>query len=215
MTTQYPAKAGRGRGRPRTEDVAYIEAELLAFALKEFVQHGYGATSLSRIARAAGMSKKTLWSRFSGKEHLFRAIIRKQVDRAQWATPSLLMGGRRRLVPGLMTYANRMLEVSLKGHLLEVNRLIHSESGRFPELGKAGAEWSEVGVKQVTEFIRECAAADEVRCRDPEAAAEVFIRMLQGWYLNLILMNRKVSRTQREEWVKRAVHTLISSRENW
>ena len=35
----------RARGRPKLEDVATIESTLLDVALKEFVKHGYGATS--------------------------------------------------------------------------------------------------------------------------------------------------------------------------
>jgi TetR/AcrR family transcriptional repressor of mexJK operon len=205
----------RARGRPKLEDVATIESTLLDVALKEFVKHGYGATSMTKIVRAAEVSKTTLYSRFSSKEALFRAIMHQQIDRIGANAALKPNTGRPNLAQGLEAYANRMLDVSMKGSLLEVNRLVYSESQRFPELGIAAAERTEVGISQIADFIQECAAADGLPCRDPRMVAEVFIHMLRGWYVNVMLNNRKVSPATREQWVKRAVHALLSSRRDW
>jgi TetR/AcrR family transcriptional repressor of mexJK operon len=205
----------RARGRPKLEDVAGIESKLLDVALKEFVKHGYGATSMTRIVTAAKVSKTTLYSRFSSKEDLFRAIMHQQIDRIGANAALKPASGRPDLAHGLQSYANRMLELSLKGSLLEVNRLVYSESHRFPELGAAAAERTEVGINQIADFIEECASADALPCRDPRAVAEAFIHMLRGWYVNVMLTNRKVSPDTREQWVKRAVHALLCSRGEW
>ncbi len=205
----------RSPGRPKLADVAELESRLLDGALKEFVQHGYGGASLTQIVKAAGVSKTTLYSRYSSKEQLFRAIIRRQLERISGAASLRSAPGRLALKRGLKTYANRMIELSFSGDLLLVNRLIYSESHRFPELGAAAAERSRYGVAQVAEFIRECAAADRIRCRNPEGVAEVFIHMLRGWYVNLMLSNRRPSRAVRERWVERAVQMLIAGRKEW
>ena len=209
------AKRHRSRGRPKLEDVAAIENRLLDVALKEFVKHGYGATSMTSIVTAAEVSKTTLYSRFSSKEKLFRAIMHQQIDRIGAHAALKPNQGRPDLAQGLQAYANRMLDVSLKGSLLEVNRLVYSESQRFPELGAAAAERTEVGIGQIADFIEECAAADGLPCRDPRGVAEAFIHMLRGWYVNVMLTNRKISPDTREQWVKRAVHAILSSRAEW
>jgi AcrR family transcriptional regulator len=208
-------KRPRSRGRPKLQDVAAIESKLLTVALKEFVKHGYGATSMARIVRAAEVSKTTLYSRFSSKEELFHAIMRQQIDRTGAIAALKPNTGRPDLARGLEAYANRMLDVSMKGSLLEVNRLVYSESHRFPELGAAATERTEVGINQIAEFIQKCAAADGLPCRDPRSVAEVFIHMLRGWYANTMLTNRKVSAAAREQWVRRAVHALLTSRAEW
>jgi len=218
MTTnkrQAKPTAKRLRGRPRPEDVTAIENKLVDVALAEFLRHGYGGTSMNQIVKVAEVSKTTLYSRFASKEQLFRAIIHQQID---FLAPSAWLQsdvGPLNLEGGLKSYANHMLELSLQGELLGVNRLIYSESHRFPELGAAAAEKTALGIKRISGFIQDCSRADGVPCKDPEGVAEAFILMLRGWYVDVILINREVSAQQRKRWVERAVHTLLSERSDW
>jgi hypothetical protein len=124
-------------------------------------------------------------------------------------------GSRLNLEQGLKAYANHMLELNLQGDLLAVNRLISSESHRFPELAAAAAERAELGIKRISSFIEECAQTDGIDCKDPIAVAEAFIFMLRGWHVNAMLTNRKVTASERQKWVSRAVHTLLSARADW
>ena len=207
--------SARTPGRPKLEDVAQIERRLLAVALKEFIEHGYGASSLTKIVKTAGVSKTTLYSRFASKEQLFRAIMQEEIQRLDAATVLKPRSQRLALAEGLKAYANHMLELNLQGDLLAVNRLIASESHRFPELAAANAERAELGITRIGRFIADCAAADRVPCKDPAAVAEAFIFMLRGWHMNTMLTNRKVPGAERERWVARAVHTLLSARADW
>lgn len=213
--TQPSEAPNRARGRPKLEDVAAIENRLLDVALAEFTAHGYGGTSMARIVKAAGVSKTTLYSRYASKEALFRAIIRHQIERLAASSHLRARTGLPDLERGLITYANSALEFSLRGDMLEVNRLIYSESQRFPELGIAAAEASEMGIAQICGFIEQCAEADGIPCQNPRAVAETFIFVLRGWYGHIMLRNRGVSRSAREKWVASAVNTLIAGRRDW
>lgn len=217
MTTsqQQKTKPQRLRGRPRPEDAAVIETHLLQVALDEFLAHGYGGASMARIVKTAGISKTTLYSRFASKDQLFRAIIRQQIDSS---TPAAFLAsdeGLLSLEQGLKSYAKRMVWVNFEGDLLSVNRLIYSESQRFPELGAAAAERTALGVKRISQFIQECAVRDGVNCKDPDIVAEVFILMLRGWFVNVLFSNRQVSVEELEDWVDRAVRILLMDRKSW
>lgn len=205
----------RPRGRPRLQDVAQIEARLLDVAFQEFLAHGYGGTSLTQIVKAAGISKTTLYTRFSSKEELFEALMQRQIESFSAVTALRSPRGRHDLAAGLKAYANRTLEISLEGDLLQVNRLIYSESGRFPELGRAAGERTQRGIDDVAVFIQTCADADGVPCRDPQAAAASLIYMLRGWYVDVLLTNRTVTARQRQRWVEGAVDALIAGRAGW
>ena len=43
---------------------------------------GYGAASMDAIAKAAGVSKATVYAHFSGKDQLFAAIIAERMPGA-------------------------------------------------------------------------------------------------------------------------------------
>lgn len=205
----------RPRGRPKLQDVAQIESRLLDVAFQEFLAHGYGGASLTQIVKAAGISKTTLYTRFASKEELFGELMRRQIDALSAVTALRSPKGAHDLAAGLKAYGNRTLEISLEGDLLQVNRLIYSESGRFPELGRAAAARTQRGIEDVSVFIQTCADADGVACRDPQAVAEAFIFMLRGWYVDVLLTNRSVSMRQRQRWVDAAVNTLVAGRGQW
>jgi AcrR family transcriptional regulator len=205
----------RGRGRPRVEDTAGIESKLLDVALQEFVEKGYGAASVSNMVRKAGMSKTTVYSRFSSKADLFRAIMMQQVEKVSPESLLSPLEGKVNLEQGLAGYARHSLTVSLEADSLAVNRLMYSESSRFPELAEAATERSRQGIARIAAFIRECAKQDGLTCRDPERVAQVFILMNRGWYVDVMLSNRKVSGRDLDAWVDASLHTLLASREHW
>ncbi len=53
---------------------------ILEGAMKEFLAHGYAATSMDRVAKEAGVSKATVYSHFGDKENLFSAMIQNLVQ---------------------------------------------------------------------------------------------------------------------------------------
>jgi len=205
----------RSRGRPKPEDAVAIEKRLLEIALQEFLRQGYGGASMTRIVHAARASKTTMYSRYSSKEELFRAIIAGQIDRLSPSASLESEGDPLPLAEGLKSYASHMLKLNLHDDLLGVNRLIYTESFRFPELGAALAERTELGIQRICDFIRERATADGVPCQEPRAVAETFIFMIRGWYVNAMLSNRPVSSADRERWVECAVRTLLAARADW
>ena len=64
---------------PRKRRKEARPAELLAAALTLFVDKGYAATSLERVASHAGVSKGTLYLYYESKEALFKAVIQEGI----------------------------------------------------------------------------------------------------------------------------------------
>lgn len=205
----------RSRGRPRSDAVELIGSALLKGALKEFLRHGYGGTSMTQIVKSLGISKTTLYSRYASKAELFQAIMSEQIEDLAAGAVLHPGGAQLTLEEGLRAYAVRTLELSFEGDLLHVNRLIYSESHRFPELGAAAAQRTELGIRQIAEFIAECAVRDGIVCRDPAGIASAFIMMSRGWYVNMMLTNEPVSKAAIRRFADQAVRALISSRAEW
>lgn len=54
------------------------EGELLSRLREAFLQHGYDALSMERLAAAAGLSRRALYYHYANKEAAYRAMIRWQ-----------------------------------------------------------------------------------------------------------------------------------------
>lgn len=207
-------EARRPRGRPRTEDLEALESRLIRVARQCFIENGYGATSMAEVARGARVSKGTLYARFPSKADLFRAILDDQIRQTGGGVRP--RGPRPKTLEAVLrAYAEHMLQESLYSDILQMNRLIYSEAERFPELGEAAWARGLQGVSQVAEHIRDYAAQEGVPCRDPEAAAEMFITLLRGWYSSVMLRSRPVSVVEIKAWTRRMLQVFMAGRPSW
>ena len=101
-----------------------------------FMAQGYGAVSMDAIARAAGVSKATLYAYFSSKDQLFATII-SDACQQNIASATILPGLETDLRTALIDFAGRLLRFLLEDRALAIHRVVISESVRFPELGRA------------------------------------------------------------------------------
>lgn len=64
----------RGKGRPTLTQVAEIDSAIREAALKVLLEHGEAAT-MNAVARAAGLSRKSVYARYPNKDRLFLDVI--------------------------------------------------------------------------------------------------------------------------------------------
>ncbi|PRX48236.1 TetR family transcriptional regulator [Prauserella shujinwangii] len=64
-----------GRTTLRDAQVAETERRIIAAATPLFAAHGYTATSLTEVARAAGVGARTVYVRFGTKAALFNRVV--------------------------------------------------------------------------------------------------------------------------------------------
>lgn len=67
-----------GRGRPRVDNDALLDAAAAVFA-----EAGYHAATMAAIAARAGSTKPTLYAHFVGKEALHRQVLEREADRCR------------------------------------------------------------------------------------------------------------------------------------
>ena len=174
MPPATPSSGAAGR-RPARAETRWARrkdarpAELLAAALDLFVERGYSATRLDDVAARAGVSKGTLYLYFSGKEELFKAVIREGlvpvyqqgeriVDEHQGSAEDLL----RKLI---CTWWEMVGSTKLSG----LPKLMIAESGNFPDVARY--YFDEVVArsrKLVARAIARGTASGEFRALDPD-----------------------------------------------
>ena len=70
-----------GPGRLSAADTAELPDRLLDAAFIQFTEHGFAGATMDHIAKRAGASTKTLYSRFDNKSEILEAVIRRNVQR--------------------------------------------------------------------------------------------------------------------------------------
>jgi AcrR family transcriptional regulator len=211
-----PNERRRPRGRPTAKQLVELEARLIRVARQAFIAQGYGATSMNHVARAARLSKTTLYTRFPSKADLFRAIVDEQVRRVGGVgLRPIYRPSSNTLEAKLRDYIEHMTRISLRGEVLQINRLIFSEATRFPELGEAASRRAWVGVQQVAALIEEYAVKDGVPCRDPAGAAEIYLMMHKGWYYSRMLTNRPVGNAEMTAAIEKILKHFLAGRSSW
>jgi AcrR family transcriptional regulator len=165
---------GRG-GRPSRQQSEQLGDRILDVAETLFLGHGFGSTSIEAVAKRAGISKRTFYHRFTGKERLFEAVVRRLIER--WLPPfdgELLSPPD--LADALRQAAEYMLKIALTPEALALHRLVIHEARRFPALARIMHELGAAsGIERIARHLEPRIGSGELRLLDPRFAAEQFI----------------------------------------
>lgn len=174
--------AGRGdtptarAGRPTREGARLIGDRILDAAEALFLAEGFEGAAMERVAAAAGVGKRTLYSRHPGKEALFTAVVERSIGRVLGGLP------RDGDLPGdtvderLTHLCATLLDRSLTPGVAGLMRAVIAASGRFPDLARLLDEHARARIVGfVAGALAREVARGAVRPHDGPAAAEVLV----------------------------------------
>lgn len=175
------APAPRRGGRPSRQEEARIRDRILDVATPLFLRHGYGATSIEAVAKAARISKRTFYHRFTDKSALFGAVVRRLIDGLRpppAAALRLFTEGSTEEI--LLRLARLILQAALRSEALALHRIVLAEATRFPELAVVvNAEGNrQEAIRQIAELLERETRAGAFDLADPVFAAEQFLQLV-------------------------------------
>jgi AcrR family transcriptional regulator len=186
--------------------------QVLEGARAVFMSDGYEGASVDAIARAAGVSKATLYSYFTDKQILFMEVAKAECGH-QIEEADAILGDEASPREVLSTAADRMLGFFLSEFGQSIFRMCVAESDRFPELGR---EFYETGPKlfrgKMVEYLR-CAVADgELAIDDLELAADQFAELCKATLFPELMfgIRRKVTEADKRRVIEGAVETFLA-----
>ncbi len=182
---QTTKNSERSKSEAKTETI-------LKGAIQEFLKHGYAATSMDKIAKAAAVSKATVYSHFGDKESLFNAVM-QDLSKDKFQTVMGLHESQsleqdpKRVLSGIAT---RMLENAKSDRAFQdFIRIIIGESGRFPELAKAYVNnLAKPAIETLTHYFK---SHPELKLDDPEATVRVMVGTLVYFVMLQEMMHGK------------------------
>jgi TetR/AcrR family transcriptional regulator, mexJK operon transcriptional repressor len=200
---------GRG-GRPSRVESAQLSDRILNVATKLFLGDGFGATSIEAVAKHAGISKRTFYHRFRGKEELFEAVVRRLIDR--WMPPfDAALLDAPSLTEALRRSAEYMLDVALTAEGLALHRMVVAEADRFPGLARILHELgAAAGVERIARHLDERIAGGELRPMDARFAAEQFILMtVTGPRRRALGLGKRLDSMELRAWIDNTVGLFL------
>lgn len=154
--------------------------QVLDAASELFMAQGYGAVSMDSVARAAGVSKATLYAHFASKDVLFASIVGEACERntLQAENFPVAVEDIRAALTGI---GLRVLHFLLLPRTLAIYRVAVAESARFPELGRAfWAAGPNAFRERFAEWLAVQSDAGRLAIPEPLVAAEQFGALLRA-----------------------------------
>lgn len=151
---------------------------IIDVAQRSFLENGYAATTMSGIAATLGGSKGTLWNHFPSKEDLFAAVLVHATE-AYHAGMMQILDSRGELEPTLRRFATDMLRMVTSPRSIALQRLIVTESGRFPEMGAIFFETAPKNTRTLlAQFLTRAMEEGRLRTADPALAARTLVTLI-------------------------------------
>ncbi|PWE29308.1 TetR/AcrR family transcriptional regulator [Maritimibacter sp. 55A14] len=186
--------------------------QVLEGARMIFMRDGFEGASVDEIARAAGVSKATLYSYFPDKRLLFTEVARLECNRqADEALGKIDMSAPIEVI--LREAGDRIVRFFLSEFGQQVFRICVSESHRFPELGRRFYESGPALLcERLSHVLSPAIARGELRIDDLDLAAHQFGELCKSdlFVRSLCGVTTDVSQSEIDRVVNGAVEMFMA-----
>jgi TetR/AcrR family transcriptional regulator, mexJK operon transcriptional repressor len=197
------------RGRPTRAEATQLQHQLREGAVSAFLEYGYDGATMEAIARAAGVTKRTLYARYQDKRAVFLDVIPWALSRAV-QRDSIPDCNDDDLAAALTAIGRGALKCALDPDTVRLHRIALNVSDRFPEFAISAETlgWSR-RQRQVMELLGRHQAAGNVQVDDLELAAEHFLALVEALPARLAEFGVFRSRRQEQRHLKHAVNLFL------
>lgn len=196
------------RGRPTQAEAKELDLAVRKAAVDTFIECGYDGATMEAIAKAAGITKRTLYARYPDKHALFVDVIPWALSRFE--DPGSVDRKEQDIEQALLALGRAALKRATNPENVRLKRIAMNESGRFPEF-KVTAEsmmWSG-RQRVVTELLRRHEANGDIKIDDIELAAEHFLAMVEAMPARFADFGIYRSKAQNERHLQQAVSLFL------
>ncbi len=167
----------RPRGRPKDLEK---RAAILQAARQLFFDHGLADVKIDQVAKAAGVSKMTVYANFTDKAAIFESVVAEESSRMNDAFAQLqVAAGSIDVV--LMLFGTEFMTFLMSPEVMRLDRMLGAEMNSHPDAGqgfyRAGPErmW-----QALCDVLVAAVARGEILTDDPRQAAEDLIALWLG-----------------------------------
>lgn len=204
------AASRRPSRRPTLEESAALDEVIREAAIATFLDHGFNGATMDAVARAAGVTRATLYARYPDKETLFRVVVHWALkERGPVAAPEVDLEVDD-LRAALVSIAHAARARAIDPETIRLSVLLMTEVPRFPELVPKAHQFARYPhMQQVIEVLHRHQAAGLVAVEDAELAAEQFLAVVASHPARLAAFGMRRHEEAEERFVQHAVDLFI------
>lgn len=201
-----PARAGR----PTREQSKARHRALLEKAMEMFLERGFEHTTIRDVAAAIGMTRKTVYARYADKRELFRATLEFATAEMVIPPEALAAIDRDNLEEAIVTAARLRVASTLTPAGLQLQRFLHTESYRFPELvNEVYSRITGPTIKFVTDVLRHHNKLGTTTTDEPQRAAIALMNMVVGVPVRMVLLGMQLGPEEIEDRLRFSVQLFL------
>jgi TetR/AcrR family transcriptional regulator, mexJK operon transcriptional repressor len=198
------------RGRPTRAEASQLHEQLREAAVAVFLEHGYDGATMEEIARAGGITKRTLYARYPDKRAVFLDVI-------PWALTRTVENGAGTkiddddLAAALTAIGRGAIKRAVDPDTVRLHRIVRNETGRFPEFAvSAETLGCSRRPRQVMDLLRRHQDDGNIDVDDIELAAEHFLALVEVLPARLAEFGVYRSRRQETRHLQHAVKLFLN-----
>ncbi|MGD1929438.1 MAG: TetR/AcrR family transcriptional regulator [Leptolyngbyaceae cyanobacterium] len=184
---------------PRTIDITSPKAQqILAGVRSVFLEMGYEGASTDKLARAAGVSKGTLYNYFPDKETLFIAFVEAEC-RKQAGLIFTVKNQSADIETVLREIAHNYVKIGPSSFVQGIYRLALAEATRFPALARTFYDSGpDLASRRMVQLLAGAVAKGELEIDDLDMATHQFAQLCKADLFEKCLFQVKLSVTSEE-----------------
>ena len=197
------------RGRPTQAEAKLLDLAVREAAVAVFLEMGYAGASMEAIARAAGITKRSLYARYPDKRAVFADVI-------PWALARYTDDGsideidEDDLETALLAVGRVALARATHPENVRLKRIAFNEAAQFPEFNVSAESMMWAGRQRaVTELLRRHEELGTIKVDDLELAAEHFLAMVEAVPARMADFGVFRSKKQQERHLQFAVRLFL------
>ena len=165
---------------------------------------------MEAIANAVGMSKRTVYAKYEDKAALFRASVRRAIERYTIPREALAAVGTEDIETALAEIARIRIRNLMTPNSIKLQRILSAQAHRFPELFHAAFdEGAGPTIAFLSDLFEQKKAAGEIVVDDPRWAAGAFLSLAAGGPARLIVSGLEMAPADIEARIKSAVRLFL------
>jgi TetR/AcrR family transcriptional regulator, mexJK operon transcriptional repressor len=201
------------RGRPTSAEAKQLDLAVREAAVATFLEMGYAGASMEAIAKAAGITRRSLYTRYADKRALFAGVIPWALARFV-AEDSVVVGpgdDLAALESALTAIGHAAVQRAVHPENVRLKQIAMSEAALFPEFKISAESMMWAGRQRaVTDLLRRHAELGNIDVDgDPELASEHFLAMVEAVPARMADFGVFRSKAQQERHLRYAVRLFM------